>query len=181
MPATHPDTALVPFMRGELSGAERERIAGHLEGCAQCRQEAESFQSLLAELSGRLDELPTPDWSIYRAQLRDKLAERLQPRTPWWQLSFGWAGLAMGAAAAAIALWLVVPGLRHGGSTQDQLALVQPQDQLALMQPMEVADVGLLRNYGVVERLDLLENYDVIEHLDEIKPAAPQPGNAARS
>jgi len=40
--------------------------------------------------------------------------------------------------------------------------------------------VGLLRNYGVVERLDLLENYDVIEHLDEIKPA-PQGSNAVRS
>ena len=38
-------------------------------------------------------------------------------------------------------------------------------------QPAEAVDVGLLRNYPVVEQLDLLENYDVIEHLDEL-PAA---------
>ena len=41
-------------------------------------------------------------------------------------------------------------------------------DQLAMEQQMSAADVGLLRNYGVVEKLDLLENYDVIEHLDEL-------------
>jgi hypothetical protein len=45
---------------------------------------------------------------------------------------------------------------------------------------MDVADVGLLRNYGVVKRLDLLENYDVIEHLDELRPA-PKASDAVRS
>ncbi len=39
---------------------------------------------------------------------------------------------------------------------------------------MSHTDVGLLRDYPVVERLDMLENYDVIEHLDELSPAPPQ-------
>ncbi|MGO9061282.1 MAG: anti-sigma factor family protein [Candidatus Binataceae bacterium] len=171
MAANHPETALVPFVRGELTGTERERVAGHLERCQRCRQEAESFRSLLVDLSGRLDELPTPDWTVYRAQLRRKLAEHLEPRAPWWRFGVGWASLATVAAAAAITLWLVIP---RGPYT------VPSEEQVAFEQPTDVADVGLLRNYAVVERLDLLENYDVIEHLDELKPAS-RPGDAARS
>ena len=41
-------------------------------------------------------------------------------------------------------------------------------DQLAMEQQAEPVDVGLLRDYPVVEQLDLLENYDVIEHLDQL-------------
>lgn len=171
MAANHPETALVPFIRNELAAIERERVAGHLEGCPQCREEAESLQSTLTKLSTRLDELPTPDWTAYRAELRRKLAARTQPRARWWNSSVGWASFGVAAAAVALALWFVVPGFRPSAP---------PEDQLALEQQLNVTDVGLLRNYGVVERLDLLENYDVIEHLDELKPAA-QPGNAVRS
>jgi anti-sigma factor RsiW len=163
--------ALVPFIRGELAALERERVAGHLEGCAQCRLEAESLRSLLSELSARIDELPTPNWTVYGAQLRRKLAARTQPRARWWSGSVGWASFAAAAAAAAIAIWFVAPGFHPA---------VPADDQLALVQQLDVTDVGLLRNYGVVERLDLLENYDVIEHLDELKPVS-QPGNAVRS
>jgi hypothetical protein len=44
-------------------------------------------------------------------------------------------------------------------------------DILAMEQSAEPVDVGLLRDYPVVEKLDLLEDYDVIEHLDEMPPA----------
>ena len=57
---------------------------------------------------------------------------------------------------------------------------IPSEEQVAFEQPAGVVDVGLLRNYAVVERLDLLENYDVIEHLDQLKPAS-RPGDAARS
>jgi hypothetical protein len=45
-------------------------------------------------------------------------------------------------------------------------------DQLAVNDVISRTDVGLLRNYPMVERLDLLENdnYEVIEHLDELVP-----------
>lgn len=171
MASNHPETALVPFIRNELAAIERERVAGHLEGCLQCRQEAESLQSTLAKLSARIDELPAPDWTVYRAQLRRKLAARTEPRARWWSGSVGWASLGVAAAAAALALWFAIPGFRPSAP---------PEDQLALEQQLNVTDVGLLRNYGVVERLDLLENYDVIEHLDELKPVS-QPSNAVRS
>jgi anti-sigma factor RsiW len=173
MAVSHPETALVPFIRGELSGRERDRVASHLELCDQCRDSAESFRALLGELTARIEELPTPEWTAYRAELRRKLAQRLEPRPRWWQMPVAWTSLAATAAVAAIALWFVVPNFRHSGVPEEQLAM-EPQ--------MEVADtdVGLLRNYGVVERLDMLENYDVIAHLDQLAPA-PQPGNAVRS
>lgn len=178
MTATHPETALVPYLRGELSGAERELVAGHLERCGQCLETAESFRTLLADLATQVEELPTPEWNAYRAELRRKLAARNQPRRQswlpafqWWRPAFGWAGLAAAASAAVLALWFTVPGMRQSAP---------PEDQLALEQQMAVTDVGLLRNYGVVTRLDLLENYDVIEHLDELQPA-PKPSNAVRS
>jgi anti-sigma factor RsiW len=177
MAAFHPETALVPFIRGELTGSERSRIAHHLDDCAQCREAAESFKSLLAELPARVEELPTPQWTAYRAELRRKLAERAAPRPRWWRSGVGWASVTTAAAFAALALWFAVPGFRSPAPEANRLALEQPMD---VTQPMDIADVGLLRNYGVVERLDLLENYDVIEHLDEIRPA-PRGSNAARS
>jgi anti-sigma factor RsiW len=171
MALTHPETALVPYIRGELADSERERVAEHLNGCLQCRESAESFRSLLADIAARLDELPTPEWSAYRAELRRKLAARPEPRLPWWRTGFAWGGLAAAAAAAALAIWLSVPGVRPSAPVEDQLAFAQQAD---------VVDVGLLRNYGVVQRLDLLENYDVIEHLDQLRPA-PKPSNAVQS
>jgi anti-sigma factor RsiW len=178
MAMTHPETALVPYIRGELSGREHDSVASHLEQCGECRASAESFRALLGELSARIEELPTPDWTIYRAQLRRKLAERMEPRPRWWHAGWAWASLATASAAAVaiLALWFAIPGTHRN--------LAPPADQLAMEQQMDVAytdaDVGLLRNYGVVERLDLLENYDVIAHLDQLAPA-PQPDNAVRS
>jgi hypothetical protein len=51
--------------------------------------------------------------------------------------------------------------------------LVSP-DQLAFEDVISRTDVGLLRDYPMVERLDMLENdsYEVIEHLDELTPAS---------
>jgi anti-sigma factor RsiW len=159
MPSGHPETAIVPYLRGELSGGERERVASHLEQCAQCRESAQSFESLLAELSSRIDEIPVPDWDVYRAELRRKLDARAEPRARWWRPGVAWASLAA-AGLAVLTLWLAIGPRRPG--------VPPPIDQLAAEQDIVVANVGLLRNYDVLQRLDLLENYDVIEHLDQI-------------
>lgn len=179
MPVIHPETALVPYVRGELSGAECELVAAHLGQCGPCRELAESFRALLSELSSRLDELPAPPQGAYRAELLAKLQARQERRRNWWRPDYWppppyrWAGLAAAAAAAGLALWLTVPGWRHGpGARAD--------DQIALLQQFDVGDVGLLRNYGVVQRLDMLENYDMIEHLDELRPVS-KPSDAMRS
>jgi anti-sigma factor RsiW len=164
MPASHPETDLVPLLRGELNAAERDRVQHHLDRCEQCRESMGALATTLHQVSARLEELPTPQWSAYRRELRLKLAHRTEARSPWWRPSVGWASLA--TAGVGIAALLLALSMRPSspGTTPEV-------DQLAMEQPAEAVDVDLLRNYPVVERLDLLENYDVIEHLDELPPA----------
>jgi len=170
MAAYHPETELVPYLRGGLSAEERGRVAGHLEHCAQCRQTAESADAMLSQIARAVDEVRAPDWTRYRIELRRKLraveAGRNGVPGRWRLAGFGWPSIAMSAAAAILAIALV---MHRGGS------LPAPGvDQLQMPQEMSDADVGLLANYRVVEHLDLLENYDVIQHLDELAPGDRQ-------
>jgi anti-sigma factor RsiW len=180
----HPDTALVPYVRGELTGEEGARVARHLEGCASCREAADSAAAAMRELALRVEAVPAPDAAIYRAELYRKLNARAEAGVRgnagarWRQPRI--VGFSLGGfVAAAAALMLIF--VTHRGAWVAALpqVAVPPMDQLATqagtMQEaaMTGADVGLLRDYAMVERLDLLENYDVIAHLDQVSPAAP--------
>jgi|SRR5208282_1194707 len=176
MAAIHPETEIVPYLRGELSAAERARVEAHLQGCADCRESAQASAAILSDLARAVDDVREPDWADYRAELKRKLravqASRGQVRGRWWadlQLPvFRWPSMAMGAAAvAALAIAILV----HRGAGGLQAPGV---DQLELQQELSSTDVGLLANYRVVEHLDLLENYEVIEHLDELGPGDRQ-------
>jgi anti-sigma factor RsiW len=175
MAGIHPETELIPYLRGELSADERARVGAHLEGCAQCRESAEASSAILANLAQVVEGVRDPDWATYRAGLTRKLRARqassVRGRWRWRREdlrlpAFGWPSMAIGAAAVAV-LAIVI----HRGSG----GLPAPGvDQLELQQERSSTDVGLLANYHVVENLDLLENYDVIEHLDELGPGNPQ-------
>ncbi|MFZ1119928.1 MAG: zf-HC2 domain-containing protein [Candidatus Binataceae bacterium] len=174
----HPETALVPYLRGELSGEEQTSVARHLEGCASCREAAEGAASAMRELARRVEDLSAPDLAIYRAELYRKLDARgelaargnAEPRS-WRPRIVGLSLGALGAAAAALILIFVMrQGARVAPPPIDQLATQEGTMQEAAMTG---ADVGLLRDYPMVEHLDLLENYDVIAHLDEVSPSAP--------
>jgi anti-sigma-K factor RskA len=166
----HPETALIPYSRGELSGEERARIEAHLRECEQCREFAESSGGVLNAVGRMVASTPEPNWIAYRAELRRKLAERTEPREVWWRPRLVWMSFAA-AGAAALALLLVISvrkPIQPAGP---------PMDQMAMASQFKGADVGLLQNYKVVEHLDLLENYDVIENL----PSSPQQGNEKTS
>jgi len=167
MPATHPEINLIPYLRGELSGRERERTAAHLGGCTECRAQADALAQTLQLVARQLDQLPAPEWTVYRAELRRKLAAREAPRRRWWQPTLVWGGL---AAAGVAAVALVTVAALHRGNHGPQPMV----EQLALADVISRTDVGLLRNYPMVERLDMLDNdnYEVIEHLDELAPSA---------
>jgi anti-sigma factor RsiW len=179
MAGIHPETELIPYLRGELSADERARVGAHLEGCAQCRESAEASSAILSNLAQVVDGVRDPDWTTYRAGLKRKLRAsqapsatmhgRLQRMREDLRLpAFGLPSMAMGAAAVAV---LAIAIVMHRGSG----SLPAPGvDQLELQQELSSTDVGLLANYHVVENLDLLENYDVIEHLDELGPGNPQ-------
>jgi len=163
--AKHPETALVPYLRGELDRDEHSRVESHLETCARCRASIESSASMLREISEKVAQIPEPDWIRYRAQLRRRLAARREQPQTWWRPEYSWMSLAAaGALAATIALTIAIRPTQQLGPTPP------PVDQLALEDAP--ADLGLLRDYPVVEHLDLLENYDEISNLDQLAPAA---------
>jgi len=181
MVTNHPDTQIVPYLRGELSADERARVGAHLEGCAQCRESADASAAILSNLARVVDDVREPDWSEYRGELKRKLRARqassANVRGRWRRLQedlrlpvpiFSWPSMALGAAAVAVLALAIV---MHRGAGTSQAPGV---DQLELQRELSSADVGLLANYHVVEHLDLLENYDVIEHLDELGPGDRQ-------
>jgi len=185
MAENHPETELIPYLRGELSADERARVGAHLEGCAQCRASADASSAILTSLARVVDEVRDPDWTAYRAELTRKLRARQAGsatlRGRWRSRRadlrlpvFGWPSMALGTAAVAV---LAIALMFHRGAGMPPVPGV---DQLELQQELGSADVGLLANYHVVEHLDLLENYDVIEHLDELGPGN-RPNNATAS
>ena len=56
--AKHPDTDLVPYLRGELPTADRELVARHLEECPDCRQDTEQLRDLLGQLARSIGQPP---------------------------------------------------------------------------------------------------------------------------
>ncbi len=176
----HPDFDLVPYIRGELSADERVQVERHLEHCADCRESAAASAAILAQVSRAIDEVHSPDWSEYRAELHRKLADR-QSGGPaaqrWWpsQLrvpSIKWPAMALAGAVTAI---LAVAIVTHRGTGLEAPGVEElAMDQEMSGADMNDADVGLLANYRVVEHLDLLENYELIEHLDELGPGDRQ-------
>ncbi len=168
---THPETALVPYLRGELTAEEGERLRTHLEGCARCREELASAESVIREIARRVDQIPEPDWAVYQRQLRRKLNAQRGERVRRWRPGLAWASL----ATAAVATSAIV--LAFALSAGPRAPAV---DQLEVEGALADADIGLLRDYPVVEHLDLLENYDVIENLDQLTPPS-RPHAVSRS
>jgi predicted anti-sigma-YlaC factor YlaD len=175
MPAPHSQTELIPYLHDELDPRARSRVEAHLAECPECRAEADTLGHTLELIAGQINDLPTPDWIAFRRELRQKLAAREDP-PGWWRpaVIIRWGSVA-GATIAAIVL-LTVVAIHRGRRAAP--GFQSPIGPLALADPdadvLGRTDIGLLRNYPMVERLDMLDNdnYDVIEHLDEIVPAS---------
>jgi anti-sigma factor RsiW len=153
--ARHPDTDLVPYLRGELPPAERERVARHLEECPDCKQDTELLRDLLGNLAHAIGEPPEISWPRYRAELRAKLEAR-RALVPWWRRPMP---LALSASLAGALLFVAVWGGRELTKRPDAIG------------PEEVAigsELGLLQEIRTVERLDLLEDLEVITNLDRL-------------
>ena len=43
----HPETELIPYLRGELPAEDRAAVSGHLRDCAACRVSLEEMRSAL--------------------------------------------------------------------------------------------------------------------------------------
>jgi anti-sigma factor RsiW len=151
--ARHPDDDLVPYLRGELSPAERERVSRHLEECPDCRQDTELLRDLLGNLAHAIGPPPAVNWARYRAELRDKLDARRQ-RIVWWRRPMP---LALSASLAGVLLLVAVWGGRELSRSGDPIG----PDEVVMGQ-----EFGLLQDLRTVERLDLLEDLEVLRNLD---------------
>jgi anti-sigma factor RsiW len=151
--ARHPDTDLVPYLRGELPPAERERVARHLEECPDCKQDTELLRDLLGDLAHAIGQPPTVNWARYRAELREKLEAR-RGQLAWWRRPMP---LALSAGLAGVLLVVAVWGGREISKSPDPLG----PDEAVIGR-----ELGLLQEFQTVERLDLLEDLEVIRNLD---------------
>ena len=115
--ARHPETDLVPYLRGELPPAERERVARHLEECPDCKQDTELLRDLIGNLAHFVGQPPEVNWARYRAELREKLEAR-RARIAWWRQP---TPLALSASIAGVLLFLAVWGGRELTKTPDTI------------------------------------------------------------
>jgi anti-sigma factor RsiW len=158
MPPTHPEPELILYLRDELAPPDRERVAGHLEVCADCRRALAEFRGLLEDLTRSVPRHPEIHWGRYGAELRAKL-ERRGRRWRWWLRP---VPLALTAGLAGILLLLAhQAGVRQVGRADDLTAFEET---------VIGSRLDLLREYALLERLDLLEDLELIRQLDRLSP-----------
>lgn len=150
----HPETALVPYVKGELAPAERARVATHLEACDRCRVALADVRAVLGALSP-LPAPPEPHWGHYRAELRARLPGRARPER-WWQRPMPIALTA--GLAAALLLFTLRPAPVEKPATS-----LTPLEETTLG-----ARLDMLEHYDVVSRLDMLDAMDEIRQLDAV-------------
>jgi len=163
----HVETALVPYLRGELPAGERRQVEEHLADCASCRAAAEDFRLIRERLATTPPPVAEPHWGRYRAELRARLETVSRRRrgagSPRRALWLRPVPVAMAAAAmAAVVLTFTVA--QRGGLNGDVTA-----DDAVLATRLDMID-----KRPIVERLDLLEDLDVIRDLDQL--ANPREG-----
>jgi anti-sigma factor RsiW len=157
----HPETELIPYLRGELHGEEEESVSRHLRECAICRGSLEEIRGALEALRAARPILPEPDWRRYRAELRRQLGARSAPRWSWRLPRL--VPIAATAAVASIALVLVMRPSVPQSPAGEEL----PFQEVAIGSHLD-----MLRDYSVAENLDLLEDLDVVQDLDALSPSS---------
>jgi predicted anti-sigma-YlaC factor YlaD len=156
----HPETELIPFLRGELEPADHERVAGHVAACAECRRAIEESRIVLDALAARRAAPPPVDWGRYQAEVRARAAAGRRRR--WWARPVPTVAVAAMLTAGVL---LGVHGLRR--VTEER----RPAEVVAMDEAALGAQLPMLREYRVVERLDMLEDLEVIRQLDSLNGA----------
>ena|SRR5689334_11041702 len=153
----HPETELIPFLRGELAPADHERVAAHVAACGECRGAIEESRLVLDALAARQPAPPALNWGRYQAELRGRAAA---PPRRWWTRP-------VPTLATAVLLTVVVLAGVHG--VQRLTDTRRPADTVVMDEAALGAQLPMLREYRVVERLDMLEDLEVIRQLDRLR------------
>jgi hypothetical protein len=158
-PCPELEPELVLFHYGELEGAERDRVEGHLNGCAACTQSLADLATFLPQ-TVLADEPPQTFWNDYSRELRHKLAE-LDEHAPWWRKFFfafrPWAMPAL-ATSAVVALALT---FTLGKDLWQERELAPPVDQ-AILEVLPIAE-----NLDLFRNLEILDNLEILQQMSE--------------
>jgi anti-sigma factor RsiW len=154
----HPETELVPYLRGELAAADARRMAAHLAGCPACRESLEASRELLSRLRETVPAPPPVQWARYRAELATKLEHHRQRRGAgaWWRP----VPLTASAVLAGILVLLAfVPGAPRR---------TRGPDLSSLEEAAVGARLDIIQHAALLERLDMLEDFDLLRQLDAL-------------
>jgi anti-sigma factor RsiW len=152
----HPDSDLIAYLKGELPPTDRERVAGHLAMCSECRSVHDDYREILAQLPAALGEPPAVHWGRFQAEVRARLEATGVARRPRRRWS-AWAAVSLAAAAGLAALVIFMGG-------PPGPAELTSSEQVVLGRRLD-----LIQDIPVVERLDLLEDLDLIGQLDRLE------------
>lgn len=113
-----------PYVDGELSREERDRVEAHVDGCAACAREVREAGRLVSLLAGALERRVSDRFEQDLMAALERAAPRSAPAA-WWErfrLRFDWrvrvpALATAGGLAAALVISLAVTPLmpRTGG------------------------------------------------------------------
>ncbi len=106
---------ITAFLKGEVSGTEREALQAHFDGCAPCSQELEKSRRLLESFSTLETVEPSPDftWRVRDAFLRahpEFLEAPVEEKRTLWDSIRGLFGV-MPAWAISVSVHVLVVGV----------------------------------------------------------------------
>lgn len=113
MECTECKELLDAFAAGELEEDQRMAVASHVEGCADCRREADDYKNISVVLAETAAAPPTADTAFYRSLKRrlDEADVSMGRRTlPIMRWRFA-GGVAAAAAAVLVVAAALTPGL----------------------------------------------------------------------
>lgn len=102
------ETFLHAYVDGEFSPKESAEVKAHLDGCADCAQEARLHQSYKAAMLRTQASAPNALNALVREQLAEEAAQGR-----WARALRDPRGIAVAAAAVGAAAWFLAGGLSH--------------------------------------------------------------------
>lgn len=152
--------SISPYLDGELSTEETERVRLHLKTCTACQNRFEKLSAINLHLAALTPIAPCPDFDRTFFQELDRVRET-QRQTDWRQWISGDRLRGWRPALATAAGVLILCGTLLF-SHRPQAIDFSP-DEIVMAQNLELLD-----DYEIVRHLDLLEHWtDFSEENDE--------------